>query len=75
MRKWKCKVRSNHNVATFIKELILELPEGEEVPFRAGRLHPDRVPAPRGRYKDFDVEEEYRGPTGTSSTSGATSPR
>ena len=31
VRKWKCKVRSNHNVATFIKELVLELPEGEAV--------------------------------------------
>ncbi len=36
VKKWNCKVRSNHNVATFIKELILELPEGETVPFRAG---------------------------------------
>ena len=35
-RQWTCRVRSNHNVATFIKELILELPEGERVPFRAG---------------------------------------
>jgi Na+-transporting NADH:ubiquinone oxidoreductase subunit F len=44
-------------VATFIKELVLELPEGEEVPFRAGRLHPDRVPAHEVNYKDFDIEE------------------
>ena len=36
VKKWTCKVRSNENVATFIKELILELPEGEDVPFRAG---------------------------------------
>ena len=36
VRKWTCKVRSNHNVATFIKELILDLPEGEDVGFRAG---------------------------------------
>ncbi|MCB1032979.1 MAG: 2Fe-2S iron-sulfur cluster binding domain-containing protein, partial [Acidobacteria bacterium] len=36
VRKWLCKVRSNHNVATFIKELVLELPPGEAVPFRAG---------------------------------------
>ena len=36
VRKWRCKVRSNDNVATFIKELILELPEGEDVNFRAG---------------------------------------
>jgi hypothetical protein len=36
VKKWKCTVRSNDNVATFIKELVLELPEGESVPFRAG---------------------------------------
>ena len=36
VRKWRCKVVSNRNVATFIKELKLALPEGEEVPFRAG---------------------------------------
>ncbi|MEL7306049.1 MAG: 2Fe-2S iron-sulfur cluster-binding protein, partial [Myxococcota bacterium] len=36
IQKWNCKVRSNDNVATFIKELVLELPEGEAVPFRAG---------------------------------------
>ena len=35
-RKWNCKVKSNDNVATFIKELVLELPAGEDVPFRAG---------------------------------------
>ena len=48
VRRWQCKVRSNHNVATFIKELILELPEGEEVPFRAGGYI--QIEAPRGRY-------------------------
>ena len=36
VKRWTCKVRSNHNVATFIKELVLELPEGESVPFKAG---------------------------------------
>ena len=36
VRQWRCTVRSNHNVATFIKELVLELPEGESVPFRPG---------------------------------------
>ncbi len=35
-KKWECEVISNHNVATFIKELVLELPEGEEVDFKAG---------------------------------------
>ena len=60
IRKWKCKVRSNHNVATFIKELVLELPEGEDVPFRAGGYVQIECPPHVAKYKDFDVEEEYR---------------
>ncbi|MCP4645426.1 MAG: NADH:ubiquinone reductase (Na(+)-transporting) subunit F [bacterium] len=60
VRKWKCKVRSNNNVATFIKELVLELPEGEEVPFRAGGYIQIECPAHTVEYKDIDVEEEYR---------------
>ncbi len=60
VRKWKCKVRSNHNVATFIKELVLELPEGEEVPFRAGGYIQIEAPPHVAKYEDFDVEEEYR---------------
>ena len=61
VRKWKCKVRSNENVATFIKELILELPAGEAVPFRAGGYIQIECPPHHIKYKDFDVEEEYRG--------------
>jgi len=60
VRKWVCKVRSNHNVATFIKELVLELPEGESVPFRAGGYIQIERPAGTVRFKDFDVEDEYR---------------
>lgn len=61
VRKWKCKVRSNHNVATFIKALILDLPEGENVPFRAGGYIQIECPPHEVDYKDFDVEKEYRG--------------
>ncbi len=61
VRKWKCKVRSNSGVATFIKELILELPEGESVPFRAGGYIQIECPPHTVEYKDFDIEEEYRG--------------
>ena len=60
VQRWTCKVRSNHNVATFIKELILELPEGESVPFRAGGYIQIECPPHVATYKDFDVEEEYR---------------
>jgi Na+-transporting NADH:ubiquinone oxidoreductase subunit F len=61
VRKWKCRVRSNRNVATFIKELVLELPEGEEVPFRAGGYIQIECPPHVVKYADFDIEEEYRG--------------
>jgi Na+-transporting NADH:ubiquinone oxidoreductase subunit F len=60
VRKWRCRVRSNHNVATFIKELVLELPAGEEVPFRAGGYIQIECPPHKVNYKDFIVEEEYR---------------
>ncbi len=59
-KKWQCKVRSNHNVATFIKELVLELPEGEEVAFKAGGYIQIEVPPHTVNYKDFIVEERFR---------------
>ena len=59
--KWQCRVRSNRNVATFIKELVLELPEGEVVPFRAGGYIQIECPPHVANYSDFDIEEEYRG--------------
>ena len=59
VQRWKCKVRSNHNVATFIKELVLELPEGESVPFRAGGYIQIECPPHTVDYRDFDIEEEY----------------
>jgi Na+-transporting NADH:ubiquinone oxidoreductase subunit F len=61
VRKWTCKVRSNVNVATFIKELVLELPTGETVPFRAGGYIQIECPPHVAEYKNFDVEDEYRG--------------
>ena len=61
VRQWKCKVRSNHNVATFIKELVIELPEGDSVPFRAGGYIQIECPPHVVNYKDFDIEDDYRG--------------
>jgi Na+-transporting NADH:ubiquinone oxidoreductase subunit F len=60
VKKWTCRTRSNKNVATFIKELILELPEGEEVPFRAGGYIQIECPPHVVDYKSFEVEDEYR---------------
>jgi Na+-transporting NADH:ubiquinone oxidoreductase subunit F len=59
-KKWECVVRSNNNVATFIKELILELPEGEEVGFKSGGFIQIECPPHEVHYKDFDIDEEYR---------------
>jgi Na+-transporting NADH:ubiquinone oxidoreductase subunit F len=59
-RQWQCAVKSNHNVATFIKELVLQLPEGESVPFRAGGYIQIQVPPHEVKYSDFEVEPEYR---------------
>jgi Na+-transporting NADH:ubiquinone oxidoreductase subunit F len=60
VKKWECTVRSNDNVATFIKELVLELPEGESVPFRAGGfIQIERPPGLSIDYKDFDIGKEY----------------
>lgn len=58
-KKWECVVRSNRNVATFIKELILELPEGEDVGFKPGGYIQIECPPHVAHYKDFDIEEEY----------------
>ncbi|MCH9674485.1 MAG: NADH:ubiquinone reductase (Na(+)-transporting) subunit F [Gammaproteobacteria bacterium] len=60
VKKWECTVRSNDNVATFIKELVIELPEGEDVNFRAGGYIQIETPAYEIDYSDFAVDEEYR---------------
>ena len=61
VKKWECTVISNENVATFIKEFKLGLPDGESVPFRAGGYIQIECPPHRIEYKDFDIEEQYRG--------------
>ena len=60
-RKWHCRVRSNHNVATFIKELVLELPPGEEVKFKPGGYIQVEVPPHALDYKSFDIDEKFLG--------------
>ena len=60
VKKWQCNVVSNKNVATFIKELKLQLPEGDEVPFRAGGYIQIECPPHVVNYKDFEIEDEYR---------------
>ncbi len=61
VKQWECTVESNPNVATFIKELTLKLPEGENVDFQAGGYVQLEAPVHHVKFADFDIEEEYRG--------------
>lgn len=60
VKKWMCSVRSNRNVSTFIKELVLELPEGEQIDFRAGGYVMTECPTHRLKYTEFDIDERFR---------------
>lgn len=60
VKKWECEVISNHNVATFIKEFVVKLPEGEHLNFRSGGYIQIDVPAITVDYKNIDVDEQYR---------------
>jgi len=60
VKQWQCEVKSNDNKATFIKELVLKIPEGEVVPFRAGGYIQIEAPAHHVKYSEFDIPDEYR---------------
>ncbi|WP_226568367.1 NADH:ubiquinone reductase (Na(+)-transporting) subunit F [Mangrovibacter yixingensis] len=60
VKKWECEVISNDNKATFIKELKLRIPDGEDVPFRAGGYIQIECDPHEVAYSDFDVPEKYR---------------
>ncbi len=60
VEKWLCTVRSTRSVSTFIKEIVLELPAGEEVPFKAGGYVQVDCPVYDARFEDFAIDDEYR---------------
>ncbi len=60
VKKWDCEVVSNHNVATFIKELVLHLPEGEEIDFEPGSYVLLEAPSYQLKYSDIEVDKKYR---------------
>ena len=60
VKKWECTVSSNDNVATFIKEFVVELPEGENLDFEAGGYIQIDIPQYKLGFSSFDVPEEYR---------------
>lgn len=59
VQKWECTVLSNHNVATFIKELVLALPPGEILNFKAGGYIQIECPEHELSYSEFDIGEEF----------------
>ena len=59
IQEWECTVRSNENVATFIKELVLELPSGDNLNFQAGGFIQINIPEYELDFKEFDIEDEY----------------
>jgi Na+-transporting NADH:ubiquinone oxidoreductase subunit F len=61
VQQWECEVISNDSQATFIKELKLQIPNGESVPFKAGGYIQIEAPAHHVKYKDFDIDEQYKG--------------
>ena len=60
IKKWKCRVVSNRNVATFIKELVLQLPESECIDFRSGGYIQIDIPACTVPFSNINVEEKFR---------------
>ena len=60
IKKWECEVVSNHNVATYIKELIVKLPGDEKLNFIPGSYIQIDIPEYSLKYSEFDVEERYR---------------
>jgi Na+-transporting NADH:ubiquinone oxidoreductase subunit F len=60
IKKWECEVVSNKNVATFIKEFVVKLPEDETLNFEPGEYVQIDVPKYETNFKDFSVEEEYK---------------
>ncbi len=60
VKKWECEVISNKNVATFIKEFCVKIPDGETLNYRSGGYIQVDVPAITVDYKNIDVDEQFR---------------
>ncbi len=60
IKKWECTVVSNHNVASFIKEFVVRLPEGETLDFKSGGYIQIDVPKVEVDFKNMDIEEQYK---------------
>ena len=61
IKKWEATVVRNYNVASFIKEFVVKLPEGEILDFKSGGYIQIDVPKIDVDFKDMEIEDEYRG--------------
>ena len=61
IKKWECEVVSNRNVATFIKEFVVKLPEGESLDFEPGGYIQIDVPKYEASFRDFIIEDQFKG--------------
>jgi len=61
IKKWECEVISNRNVATFIKEFVVKLPEGENLAFESGSYIQIDVPVCEISFSDMQIEDEFKG--------------
>ncbi|MBR4962904.1 MAG: NADH:ubiquinone reductase (Na(+)-transporting) subunit F [Muribaculaceae bacterium] len=60
IKKWECEVVSNNNVASFIKEFVVKLPEGEILDFKSGSYIQIDVPKYEANFADMDIDEKFR---------------
>jgi Na+-transporting NADH:ubiquinone oxidoreductase subunit F len=56
IKEWECEVVSNYNVASFIKEFVVKLPDGEHLDFNPGSYIQIKVPKYEVAFKDFSIE-------------------
>ncbi len=61
IKKWECEVVSNRNVATFIKEFVVRLPEGESLDFSPGGYIQIDVPKYETSFRDFIIDDQFKG--------------
>lgn len=60
VKEWECEVVSNHNVASYIKEFVVRLPDGEHLDFIPGSYSQIKVPKYELKYSEFDIEDKYK---------------
>lgn len=58
VKEWECEVLSNRNVATFIKEFVVKLPEGEQMDFKSGSYAQIKIPTYQLNYSDYDITDK-----------------